>query len=327
VGGNFRLIIFTPELINCKFYGNNKLLLSKNLAHMNKNIEIATAFAMHATKPENATFLMELIKSLGVEGDAIDEEKIYTELAYLKYSLSIICINAIEEKDDIKLILDKTHKEIYDFLNKISNIEITEFNKNCAERFNVYREINMNMINKSANEFTALDCGNNISKIFLGMTNSLLAATFIKFYTEEIKYLQNFIPLLKGQEIESYCKKLCEDIKLYYLKDFNTCCKQNGNWIILSDKSMKNYVLSRYGWVKDDKSDDLFLFMEKYPLTVSIIYSGSPSALMIDTAIGIAKAELLDNINESENQDDYILRISECVKGQDWVIPFIRKQS
>ncbi|MDD4795977.1 MAG: hypothetical protein PHG03_05435 [Bacilli bacterium] len=294
---------------------------------MNKNVEIATALGMHATKPENATFLIKLIKNLGVESDIIDEKKIYIELAYFKYSLSVICINVIAEKDDVRLILDETHKEIYNFLNKVSNIKINEFNKNCAERFNVYREINTNMLNKSNNEFTVLDCGKNISKIFLGITNPFLATTFIKFYTEEIKYLQNFITLLKGQEIEGYCKKLCEDIKLYYLKDFDVCCKQKGNWIILSDKSMKNYVLSRYGWAKNDKSDDLFLFMEKYPLTVNIIYSGSPGVLMIDTAIGIAKAELLDNFNESESQDDYILRIIECIKSQDWVIPFIRKQS
>lgn len=293
---------------------------------MNKNSEIAISLAMLATKPENSTFIINLLKKYIKKNDVIDEEKLYIELVYLKYCISIICINVMLEEEAVKPILDEAHKEIYNFLNKIYKIEISDFNKICGERFNEYREINSIMTNKSNDEFTVLDCGNAISKNFLGTTNPILSAFFISIYTEEIKYLKNLITRL-NEKMSECCKKLCEDIKLYYLKDFDICCKENGNWVVSSDKSMKNYTLSRYGWEKSDKSEDTFLFMKKYPITISIIYSGSPGTLMLDTAIGIAKAELIINLKKNESTEDYISRIVECVKNQNWVIPFIRKKA
>jgi len=293
---------------------------------MKKNLEIARDLAIHITNPEKISIVIDLIKMVDFKDDFfVNEKKIYTELAYLKYSLSIICVNVMAEKKDIEPILNETHREIFNLLNKAINIDISDFNRNCAERFNVYREINLKTINQPSNEFITVDCGNEISIIFLGMTNPFLSVAFIKFFMKEVESMKCFITLLKGQSMEDYCKKLCKDIKLYYLEGFDACRKENGSWFILSNKSMKNYVLSRQGWAKSDKSDDSFLFMTKYPLTVNIIYSGSPGALMMDTAIGIAKAELLDNLHESENEDDYIISIVECMKRQNWVIPFMRK--
>lgn len=126
------------------------------------------------------------------------------------------------------------------------------------------------------------------------------------------------------EQINEYSEQLCEDIKFKYLQDF---CKKEGNWFNSCQKSMHDFVLSRSGWLRSDKSDDVFLFNDKYPITVSILYYGSPGALLINTAVNIAKAELANEFSENEmdNLEEVIAKIAETVEKQDWIIPFVRK--
>ena len=127
-------------------------------------------------------------------------------------------------------------------------------------------------------------------------------------------------------QMNEYGEKLCEDIKRHYLNDY---CANNGNWLSLCQESIKNYVLSRSGWLKSDNSADTFMFNDKYPLTVNILYSGSPGTLLINTTIGIAKAELVDGliIDDNNNLEEGIVKIEKCIRSQDWIIPFVRKTS
>lgn len=66
---------------------------------MKKNLEIARDLAIHITNPEKISIVIDLIKMVDFKDDFfVNEKKIYTELAYLKYSLSIICVNVMAEK-------------------------------------------------------------------------------------------------------------------------------------------------------------------------------------------------------------------------------------
>ncbi len=127
------------------------------------------------------------------------------------------------------------------------------------------------------------------------------------------------------KQINEYAEKLCSVIKLYYLKDY---CDNDKNWFSACQLSMRNFVLSRNGWLKSDKSEDTLVFAGKHHLTVNILYSGSPGELMLNTAIGIAKAELIDNFNTNGKNtlEDTVTNIEKCVRGQDWIIPFVRNK-
>lgn len=120
------------------------------------------------------------------------------------------------------------------------------------------------------------------------------------------------------KQMNRYCKQLCEDIKLYYLKNF---CQisESDNWFNLSQVSMRNFVLSRYGWTKSDISEDILMFLCKYPITINILYVESAGTLMIQTATEVAKAELIDEFGK-----DAITKIVTCIESQDWMLPFIR---
>ena len=102
---------------------------------------------------------------------------------------------------------------------------------------------------------------------------------------------------MNTEQINEYSEKLCEDIKFKYLQDF---CKKEGNWFNLCQKSMHDFVLSRSGWLRSNKSDDVFLFNNKYPITVNVLYDGSPGSLLVNTAVNIAIAELINEF------DDYL---------------------
>jgi len=127
------------------------------------------------------------------------------------------------------------------------------------------------------------------------------------------------------KQVNEYAEKLCNDIKLHYLKDY---CGNDKNWFSACQLSMRNFVLSRQGWLKSEKIDDTFVFVGKHHLTVNIIYSGSPGMLMLNTAIGIAKAELIDNFNISKENtlEDTVTNIEKSIRSQDWIIPFVRNK-
>ena len=130
------------------------------------------------------------------------------------------------------------------------------------------------------------------------------------------------------EQMGQYASKLCEDIKLYYLKDF-LLCAEGENWTFKSEASMRNFVLSRPGWKSGKESEELFIFQDKHPLIINIVYCGSAGVLLITTAINIAKAELIDELNkvDGSNLDDDVDKIVKCVKDQDWIIPFVRKKN
>ena len=131
---------------------------------------------------------------------------------------------------------------------------------------------------------------------------------------------------MNTKQLNEYGKKLCEDIKGHYLKDY-CLCKESKNWFSLCQISMRNFILSRVGWKKSDKSDDSFIFLEKRPAVVNILYSESPGMLMVKTAIEIAKAELVDEFGvDDDNLDGNVDKIVKCIENQDWIIPFLRKK-
>lgn len=129
---------------------------------------------------------------------------------------------------------------------------------------------------------------------------------------------------MNTEQINEYSEQLCEDIKFKYLQDF---CKKEGEWFNLCQKSMYDFILSRPGWLRSDKSDDVFLFNNKYSITVNILYSGSPGALLVSSAVDIARAELANEFSDNEMSDleEVVRKIADSVKKQDWIIPFIRK--
>lgn len=131
---------------------------------------------------------------------------------------------------------------------------------------------------------------------------------------------------MNKEQLNKYAEKLCEEIKLYYLKDF-LLCTEGDNWAIKSEATMRNFVLSRPDWIQGTKSEDLFVFQGKHPIIVNIAFCGSAGMLLITTAINIAKAELIDELNkvEGSNLEDNIIKIVDCVNGQDWILPFVRK--
>jgi hypothetical protein len=127
--------------------------------------------------------------------------------------------------------------------------------------------------------------------------------------------------------MNEYCEKLCEEIKLHYLKD----CLLFGDtdhWVYKSQDSLRNFVLARNGWKKGNNSDELYIYNDIHPIIINILYCGSAGMLLLTTAINIAKAELIDELNKQGiySTEDNIFRIVDCVNKQDWVIPFIRKK-
>lgn len=123
------------------------------------------------------------------------------------------------------------------------------------------------------------------------------------------------------RQMNQYCKKLCEDIKLYYLKDFCQICESD-NWWNLGQISMRNFVLSRQGWKKSDTSDDVFMFLGKHPIAINLLNDEIASKIVIKTAIEIAKAELIDEFDKKN--EDILTKIVKCIENQDWMLPFIR---
>lgn len=133
--------------------------------------------------------------------------------------------------------------------------------------------------------------------------------------------------IINAEQLNQYGARLCEEIKLHYLRDF-ALCTEGENWAFKSEGSMRSFVLSRPGWAKDTKSDELFIFQGKYPITVSILYCGSAGKLLTTTAVDIAKAELIDEFNkvDGSNLEENITKIVDCIDNQDWIIPFVRKK-
>ncbi len=130
---------------------------------------------------------------------------------------------------------------------------------------------------------------------------------------------------MNSEQLNEYGAKLCEEIKLHYLKDFMLCV-EGENWAFKSEASMRNFVLSRPDWKQGDQSNELFVFKGKHPIIVNIIYCGSAGMLLITTAINIAKAELVDEFKEGDIEEN-INTITECINKQDWIIPFVRKRN
>lgn len=133
---------------------------------------------------------------------------------------------------------------------------------------------------------------------------------------------------MNTEQLNQYAAKLCEEIKLHYLKDF-ALCAEGDNWVFKSEASMRSFVLSRPGWEQGEKTEELFVFQSKHPIIVNIVYCGSAGMLLITTAINIAKAELIDELNnvEGSNLEDNVTKIVDCVNSQDWIIPFVRKRA
>ncbi|HBU06936.1 MAG TPA: hypothetical protein DEB09_02540 [Candidatus Magasanikbacteria bacterium] len=123
------------------------------------------------------------------------------------------------------------------------------------------------------------------------------------------------------ESINEFTKQLCDDIKTYYINAFS---KNEDGWTFICQTDMQNFVLSRNGWKKSDNSDETFIYLDKYPITVSILHSNSPGQLMIDTATEIAKAELIEKIGDDNNVENLVDEIVDSVKNQDWIIPFVR---
>lgn len=125
--------------------------------------------------------------------------------------------------------------------------------------------------------------------------------------------------------IEDYIKKLCSAIKRHYCEAYSQT-QDKKIWHQKCQEAMQAFVLSRDGWKKAPGIQDTFLYKGKLPAQVNILYTGSPSMLMIVTAINIAKAELIFEYPPStqEKLEQRVNVIIETVKNQDWIIAFSR---
>lgn len=143
------------------------------------------------------------------------------------------------------------------------------------------------------------------------------------------KYCYNFAfntVNMERENIKKYVAELRESIMKCFLEGFMK--HGDGNlWPFACQSVLQNFVLSRPGWEKSIKADDtVLIFRGKYPLSINILTSGSAGMLMIHTATGIAKAELMDDMANTQTED-FITMIVKLVEGEDWIIPFIRKKS
>lgn len=129
-------------------------------------------------------------------------------------------------------------------------------------------------------------------------------------------------------EINNHCAKLCEDIKAFYLKIYSRC-EDTENWFMLCEAVMKYFIIDRTGWREIDQIKGTYVFLDKHSITVSLLKSGSPGMLLVHTATGIAQAELVDKYISSEDGEleDFIMKISKCMEGQDWLLPRVRRKS
>lgn len=67
---------------------------------------------------------------------------------------------------------------------------------------------------------------------------------------------------MTSEQIDKYASKLCEEIKLHYLKDFMLCV-EGDNLVFKSESLLRNFVLLRTGWKRDKESEELFIILQK----------------------------------------------------------------
>ena len=133
---------------------------------------------------------------------------------------------------------------------------------------------------------------------------------------------------MKPEEIKKYVSELRDGIMRAYCIGFEESKKSEEvcSWFA-SESVLRNFVLSRPGWERSKLDKAVLIFYGKYPLSINILYDSSPGMLMVNTATGIAKAELMDSmVKDSSQVEGFISMIVKLVEGEDWVIPFIRKK-
>lgn len=130
------------------------------------------------------------------------------------------------------------------------------------------------------------------------------------------------------EHLNQYAEKLNVEIMKCYLEGFAND-RENKSWPFNCQKLLRDFVLSRPGWERSKDFDGVLVFKGHYPMEVNILYAGSTAALMIGTAVGIAKAEWLDYLMERGNAspEEVIDEIVECIESQDWTIPFVRRKN
>ncbi len=129
-------------------------------------------------------------------------------------------------------------------------------------------------------------------------------------------------------ELEKYCAELNAEIMKWYLQRFQKCCKEMKEWSLECQSAMRKFVLSRPRWASSTQSREVLVFCSHYPLNISILQSGSPGMLLVQTAIGIAKAEWMENyiLSSIRGMENAIISVVNCVESQDWAIPYIRRK-
>jgi len=138
----------------------------------------------------------------------------------------------------------------------------------------------------------------------------------------------------RKEEIKKFVSELHDGIMKAYCIGFEFHRKEPEKnkeivpWPFFSQSVLRNFVLSRPGWEKSLQADDtVLIFQGKYPLSISILYDDSPGSLLVNTAVGIAKIELMDSVVKDSSQiEGFVDMIVKLVEGEDWVIPFIRKK-
>ena len=115
---------------------------------------------------------------------------------------------------------------------------------------------------------------------------------------------------------EQYVKKMRDDITDHYMKSYAQKW-QHDSWSLECQKILRDFVLLRTGWKRDEKSEGTFIFDGVHPITINILNTNDPGVLLVDTAVAIAKAELINGLAQDS-------AITASVQSQDWTIPFVR---
>ncbi len=130
------------------------------------------------------------------------------------------------------------------------------------------------------------------------------------------------------EKIKKYISDLNSEILKAYCLGYEDCKRSNSidSWPFICQTVMRDFVLSRPEWEERPQSAQAVLvFRKKYPLSINILYDNSPGMLMVNTAVGLAKVELMDEITKDGAQPEKCIPpIVKLVESEDWAIPFIR---
>ena len=132
---------------------------------------------------------------------------------------------------------------------------------------------------------------------------------------------------MNAEQLNQYGLRLNHEIMTHFTRDF-LLCKERDKWFWKVESSMRNFVLSRPGWIQDKEIDELFIFKGEYPIIVNYLYCAGAGMVMVSTAINIAKAELINELSKNGcSLEENINTIIKCIEDQNWLLCFIPNEA